>query len=78
MGSPRALTSFCPLTVQPASPRSRSASRTPSRMLPLPSVVGGWYSFVNTSSGTLPRNGSRTFSSSPLGRPLEASSEFEK
>ena len=49
-----------------------------SRTLPVPSVSGSLNSLVKTSSGILPRSGSRIFSSSGDGRPVEASSELPK
>ena len=55
---------FPPRTCQPASLSSALALRTWSRMLPEPSVIGGLYSWVNTSAGILSRMGSRIFSSS--------------
>ena len=45
---------------------------------PLPWVCGSSKPLSNTSSGTLPRRGSRIFSSSSLRNPEEASSELSK
>ena len=78
-GAPvRPFTSFMSRTTHPALSSSFRAVRRLFRMKPEPSETGGWYSRVKTSSGTCPRNGARTFNSPGVGKPREASSEFEK
>src|SRR5258708_2896519 len=51
-------------TSQPASLSSRRPMRRPSRMLPEPSVTGGWYSAEKTSGGRSSPSGSRKLCSS--------------
>ena len=74
-----ASTSRPPRTVQPDSRSRARARRRFRRSPPGPSSVrGGAQAAVKTRSGTRPRYGSRIASSASLGRPDEASSEFEK
>ena len=70
IGSPLALTRLPPLIGKPASLRICEALRSSARSWPEPSETGGTNGSPNTWSGTLPRHGSSSSSSSGLGRPL--------
>ncbi len=72
IGSPVFTSTSLPslFTSHPACLNRSMAARSWSRILPVPSVTGGLYSFVKTSSGIFPRMGSRTLSSSALGSPF--------
>ena len=54
----------------------RGALRSSARSWPEPSDTGGTNGSPNTSSGTLPRNGSSSASSSAPGLPVAIMSEF--
>ena len=63
---------------QPASRNNFDASRRLARMRPDPSVAGGSYALVKTSSGNRPRKGARIACSPGPGSPVAASSELSK
>ena len=76
IGSPLALTRLPPLMGKPASPRICVALRSNARSWPEPSETGGTNGSPNTWSGTRPRHGSSSLSSSGLGGPFAIMSEF--
>ena len=64
------------LMTAPASCSNCDALRSSVRSWPEPSETGGTNGIPNTSSGTLPRNGSSSLSSSGDGGPSATMSEF--
>ena len=69
---PSPSTSLRSLTVQPASFSSTSARRSPSRLLPEPSVLAMVKGSVNKAGGSCALNGSSSFSSSGPGTPVDS------